>query len=159
MANVKCKYCKKKIQKEGAFVISGKRPSYYCDEECHRLHTMSKVKAIDLACEIIHCTKTKYLKTEMESLIAVVGEGDLIKYLLSEGQTISDRLLSIEFVHPRAKLKYFFSWVNNDMEKFLELKDPVKCKVEPVKGYTAPKRSPIKSMDDLLKEILGELEE
>ena len=36
MAKVKCRYCKKTIEKENALSVpNGKRNKYYCDETCH----------------------------------------------------------------------------------------------------------------------------
>lgn len=145
MAKVKCRFCKKQIDRKNAYINKKLNDKfnivkeYYCSEECFnnklegkrvkeqkikeannlRISTRDEVKDIlDIALE-----KNVYFTNLYNDLESTYGVDTIVNYLKYEKEYLINIISNNYFETTFAKIKYFFAVVQNNIEKYIKRDD------------------------------------
>lgn len=145
MVKVKCRFCKKQIERKNAYVNEKLNDKfnivkeYYCSEECFnnklegkrvkeqkikeannlRISTRDEVKDIlDIALE-----KNVYFTNLYNDLESTYGVDTIVNYLKYEKEYLINIISNNYFETTFAKIKYFFAVVQNNIEKYIKRDD------------------------------------
>ena len=145
MAKVKCRFCKKHIERKNAYVNEKLNDKfnivkeYYCSEECFnnklegkrikeqkvknvndlRISTRNEVKDIlDITLE-----KNVYFTNLYNDLENTYGVDTIVNYLKHEKDYLINTISNKYFETNYAKIKYFFAIVQNNIERYIKRED------------------------------------
>lgn len=138
MANVKCRFCGKSIDKESAFkeeYLTGSlsiRYRYYCSEDCFNnkqkeierkqwlkeVKKLSRNKARDL-CGLGEKEKSIYFSSTYKIITDKFEDELIYEFLCKYENEIKEILNSKDFKTSASRIKYFCCMVENQLERYL----------------------------------------
>lgn len=138
MTKVKCKYCKKSIDKESAFIEeyltdSGVlRNRYFCSEEClkgkneeeERKLWLKEIKKenrerIRAICGLGEKEKNIYFQGTYKSITDNFSEKDIYEFINKYEKDMLDILNNIDFKTVNSRIKYCLSMLENQLQHYV----------------------------------------
>lgn len=152
MTKVKCKYCRKSIDKESAFIEeylndNGEiRNRYFCSEECLnekqnevkkkewlkeiRKENRERIRAI---CGLEEKEKNIYFQKIYKAITDSFSEEDIYEFINKYEKDMLDILNDIDFKTVNSRIKYCLSMLENQLQHYIADRNPVEEKTEEVK--------------------------
>lgn len=181
MAKVKCRYCKKQIPKETAYVVEtlnkqfNVSKKYYCSEECfnnelngkkikeQKIQEMENFRELTKA-EVknildISLEKNLYFTNLYNDLENTYGIETINNYIKHEKQYLIDILNRNYFETTYSKIKYFFTIVQNNIDKYVKREDIQETKeinnnlIDDFDLSTPIKSKKKRSLNDIMKGV------
>ena len=159
MAKVTCAFCKKKINKDEAYIVhKGKRNKYYCSFE-HSITKTPRDIFYEKAYEVFGETTNTIFYKEFDEIAKVHGFEKMSAYL-EDNKKYLEHVMQKDFSSEYARVRYFSVIFKNALGDYRMKKPEVVNKAIntdiDISVNKYKKKESRQGMDDLLNELLGD---